>query len=711
MKHRLLNLLFALLFVAPLLPGALHAQMVVSVGGVSGAVGETVLVPVTLASVPGDGFSSFRFDVTISNDNLTFNGHQTDGSRTASGSGWAVGSNSSSAASNPGRVGGYSSASDAIAADGVLVFLSFTIEGTDGGAEVLLIGTQFSKGGTVAHTPETPSTQLLVSNPPVAQDDAYALDEGATLIVASGDGVLANDTDADGDALTVTLVQDVTNGALTLNADGSFEYIHDGSETVADQFSYTVSDGSNTDTGTVSLTINPVNDDPVFTAVAPDMVTDQNEGIAFDYDATDADGDLLEYAIVEGPGSIDPSSGMYLFSAEVPGTYTLSVSVSDGTVTVLAPVVSILVRQVNHYQATLSGLHLPSAVGGSSTGSVSVEHNVTEDVLSVSGTFSGLSSSFASAQIGVGAMGESGVAVLPLLAGFNDSTFRSGSFTTVSNTIDLGAASYPDGIDADSFKEALSSGTVFVVIQTIGNLDGELRGQLRPTDNSAPSQISLTAPSAVTTSGAPGDDLVSIAWTEMSTDAEGDLVKTFLEISGDIGFVDVLDFYDVTDTASMQLEFTTEWAAGLYDSITGREPGDILVGGTVSAFLRMTTTDGNKVAAGATHIMDITRASVTDTEDSELPSEFVLRGNYPNPFNPTTTISFDLPETADVQVDVLDLLGRSMMSIPSQSMSAGVNRTVSIDAADLTSGIYMYRVLVRGASNTWVKSGTMTLIK
>ena len=64
-----------------------------------------------------------------------------------------------------------------------------------------------------------------------------------------------------------------------------------------------------------------------------------------------------------------------------------------------------------------------------------------------------------------------------------------------------------------------------------------------------------------------------------------------------------------------------------------------------------------------------------------------------------------------MQVDVLDLLGRSMMSIPSQSMSAGVNRTVSIDAADLTSGIYMYRVLVRGASNTWVKSGTMTLIK
>ena len=48
MKHRLLNLLSALLFVAPLLPGALHAQMVVSVGEVSGAVGETVLTTILL---------------------------------------------------------------------------------------------------------------------------------------------------------------------------------------------------------------------------------------------------------------------------------------------------------------------------------------------------------------------------------------------------------------------------------------------------------------------------------------------------------------------------------------------------------------------------------------------------------------------------------------------------------------------------------------
>ncbi len=103
---------------------------------------------------------------------------------------------------------------------------------------------------------------------------------------------------------------------------------------------------------------------------------------------------------------------------------------------------------------------------------------------------------------------------------------------------------------------------------------------------------------------------------------------------------------------------------------------------------------------------------VTDIQrDGSLPGSFVLRGNYPNPFNPSTTISFDLPEMADVQVDVLDLLGRSMISIPAQSMSAGVNRTVSIDAADLTSGIYMYRVMARGASKTWVKSGTMTLIK
>jgi VCBS repeat-containing protein len=537
------------------------------------------------------------------------------------------------------------------------------------------------------------------------------VDEGGALSVPVGEGVSANDTDADGDALSVTLVDDVVNGVLALNADGSFDYTHDGSETITDGFTYTVSDGSNTDTGTVTITINPVNDEPVFTAVQESQQVDQDEAISFNYGASDADGDALVFSIVDGPGIIDAATGLYSWSADTPGTYTLSVAVSDGTASVLAPVITILIRQIDRYGVILSGLNMPSAVKTSATGSVTIEHNVTDDVLRLNGSFSALSSSFASAQLGVGGVGDDGQAVLPLLAGFNDSTFRNGVFGEASNTIDLGAAGFPDGIDAASFKAALAAGQVFVVINTVDNLSGEIRGQIGSVDNTAPTPGSVTAPSAVTTSGAPTDQLVNVSWAALSADAEGDDTKLFLEISGNAGFGEILELLDVSVTAAMQVDFTTEWAAGVYDVITGREPGNVLVGGTATAYFRLTSTDGNTLASGDVHAMDITRASVTDTEDSSLPAEFMLRGNYPNPFNPTTTISFDLPETADVQVDVLDLLGRSMISIPAQSMSAGVNRTVSIDAADLTSGIYMYRVMARGVTKTWVKSGTMTLIK
>ncbi len=106
------------------------------------------------------------------------------------------------------------------------------------------------------------------SNIPIANTDSINLDEGATTTVLSyknGEtSVLWNDTDPDtinGDALTVTIKTDVSYGTLTLNSNGTFEYTHNGNEFFTDQFTYTITDkGSNTATGTVIISINPVND-------------------------------------------------------------------------------------------------------------------------------------------------------------------------------------------------------------------------------------------------------------------------------------------------------------------------------------------------------------------------------------------------------------------------------------------------------------------
>jgi hypothetical protein len=103
-----------------------------------------------------------------------------------------------------------------------------------------------------------------VNDAPQAADDAYALDEGATLVVAPP-GVLGNDVEPDGDPLTLTLIAPPSHGSLALAADGSFTYTHDGGETASDSFVYEICDDGLPplcDTATVSLTIQPVNDPP-----------------------------------------------------------------------------------------------------------------------------------------------------------------------------------------------------------------------------------------------------------------------------------------------------------------------------------------------------------------------------------------------------------------------------------------------------------------
>ena len=98
-------------------------------------------------------------------------------------------------------------------------------------------------------------------------------------------------------------------------------------------------------------------------------------------------------------------------------------------------------------------------------------------------------------------------------------------------------------------------------------------------------------------------------------------------------------------------------------------------------------------------------------EAAALPESFELSGNFPNPFNPTTMIVFDLPEDATMQVAVFDLLGRQVMLLDGIEMFAGAKRQVQVDAASLASGTYLYHLRAQMESGTVVSSGRMTLLK
>ncbi len=83
--------------------------------------------------------------------------------------------------------------------------------------------------------------------------------------------------------------------------------------------------------------------------------------------------------------------------------------------------------------------------------------------------------------------------------------------------------------------------------------------------------------------------------------------------------------------------------------------------------------------------------SVDDRADGLMPESMDLLQNYPNPFNPATTISFVLPERADIRVDIFNLLGQSVAVLAEGSYEAG-RYDLPWNASDKPSGVYFYRL-------------------
>lgn len=90
----------------------------------------------------------------------------------------------------------------------------------------------------------------------------------------------------------------------------------------------------------------------------------------------------------------------------------------------------------------------------------------------------------------------------------------------------------------------------------------------------------------------------------------------------------------------------------------------------------------------------ISIASEDRTFQSTLPTDYALYQNFPNPFNPTTEISYQLPSDGQVVLKVFDTLGREVATLVDGYRTAG-RYTVTFDAAGLASGVYLYRLTAK----------------
>lgn len=93
-----------------------------------------------------------------------------------------------------------------------------------------------------------------------------------------------------------------------------------------------------------------------------------------------------------------------------------------------------------------------------------------------------------------------------------------------------------------------------------------------------------------------------------------------------------------------------------------------------------------------------------------VPGEFKLSQNYPNPFNPTTNIDFALPKDGNVKISIFDNSGKLVTTLADGFRSAG-NYTVQLNAANLSSGVYFYKLSFSGEGAIFDKVMKMSLIK
>jgi hypothetical protein len=179
-------------------------------------------------------------------------------------------------------------------------------------------------------------TVTPVNDPPVAVADVFFVDEDTLLVIDAASGLLANDSDVDGDPLTVLNPASLVgvNGALTVNADGSLTYQPFLDDVDGEQPSYRCTDGSlNSPLAPLIIQVTPVNDPPVAQALVDRL--DEDATVDFFLVATDVDSAIASYQLVnsstDATALLDPATGKLTVTPnpDFNGVLSLSFTATD----------------------------------------------------------------------------------------------------------------------------------------------------------------------------------------------------------------------------------------------------------------------------------------------------------------------------------------------------------------------------------------------
>ena len=229
--------------------------------------------------------------------------------------------------------------------------IAYTPGANFNGSDSLTYTVQDNDGGTSAAATVT-ITVNAVNDAPLANNDEATTDEDVIIVI----DFAANDSDLDGtlDFASLTIVSAPSQGSVSDNADGTVTYTPNANSYGSDSFSYSLADdeGAKSNTATVTITINAVNDAPVLTGTASAMV-DEDCSYSFTPMISDNDtDDTLTFSVQNLPtwATFDPVTGAITGTPtndDVGVARDIIVSVSDGTTTTMLQSFSITVANTN----------------------------------------------------------------------------------------------------------------------------------------------------------------------------------------------------------------------------------------------------------------------------------------------------------------------------------------------------------------------------
>jgi flagellar hook assembly protein FlgD len=420
-------------------------------------------------------------------------------------------------------------------------------------------------------------------------------------------------------------------------------------------------DDGDTTAVTYTVTVNPVNDAPVIMAVANDS-TDEETEKAIKLRTSDVDGDTLTYA-----ASSDTSA--------------VAVTVSTDTLK--------LTPTLNYT--------------GTSVITVIVSDNVLSDTSKFDFKVININDSPIMATIANDTTSEdSDGKTLKLSA--SDIEGDTLTYTAFSDTTGLTVTVSNDTIKLKPVPDYFGTSKVTAVVN-----DGQLN------DSTAFSFTVLNVQDApyafdwvstasdsidITQDAANLAEVYKLEWTE-SKDVDGETIDYLLYVK--IGVLEPDEVYDTTST-SIPITYQ-EFVENVF------EPFPMLPRVTVKFSVKATDGIDTVKVTGDDRVVFVNRYEYLSTEGEGIPTEFALHENYPNPFNPTTTLRFDLPQVSDVAVTIFNMLGQKVKTFSMQSIPAGYH-SVTWDATNdygeqVGAGVYLYQLQTKD----FVKTRKMVLLK